>query len=765
MSTGTNEYLNGYLIVMALFAFIFLPVAAGAQEFDVSNQAQFQDALASAQSNNEDDVIDVGDNITITSTLTYTGDSGHTLTINGNGHSLDGNETVPIMRIDTSGLSDDTGSDITIGNLIFKNGNSDTGSGAGLYVRTNAANVSLGGCTFNDNWADKYGGAAYIRTTSGNISLTQNEFNGNYANYNGGGIYMHAYSSGNVSLTNNTFNGNYDGDDGGGAYVHAYTGSITLTNNSFIGNFAEYSGGGTYAWTSTGSITLIDNTFIGNDVYSSDGGGADVESSSGNIFLINNIFSENLASDEGGGADVESDSGNVTLTNNTFNRNSTLPGDGGGVYVWTEYDATTVNIYNNIFWGNRASYDGDDLYIQSDGDNNGATVNLYNNDLDPNSDINSGDSEALYITSINSYHHGGNIMNDPLFVNATNQDFHLLEGSPCIDVGLNSAPGIPLTDFEGDSRIINGTVDMGADEYNGPSTAQYTLTVTKSGTGYGSVNSTGCILNWAGNIGTCTAYSGATITLSGTAEPGSTFGGWSHATGSTTSCTGTGDCTFNLNEDSSVIATFTLLDVDGDADGINTSIEDQVPDASGTGHGDGNGDGTPDSQQANVASLPTVIGSHYATLEDTLQHQIANVSAVNPPSDVPSNIHFPYGMFQFTVQGVSHGGTVTMRLFIPRDTRITGYWKKNQNTGQWENIATSVENGPSYAPDKTVITFQLTDGGAYDEDGVANGFIQDQGGPGFPRVTAVPAMDERGIALFVVLAGLASLGVLRRHPV
>ena len=72
----------------------------------------------------------------------------------------------------------------------------------------------------------------------------------------------------------------------------------------------------------------------------------------------------------------------------------------------------------------------------------------------------------------------GNINADPLFVDPTNGDFHLGQGSPCIDAGDNSAPNLPLTDIDGKDRKIddpavvdtgNGTppiVDMGADEFN-----------------------------------------------------------------------------------------------------------------------------------------------------------------------------------------------------------------------------------------------------------------------------------------------------------
>jgi len=68
----------------------------------------------------------------------------------------------------------------------------------------------------------------------------------------------------------------------------------------------------------------------------------------------------------------------------------------------------------------------------------------------------------------------GNIDLDPLFVNVTTGDFHLQQGSPCIDAGTNGAPELPDTDFEGDPRVVDGdndgtaTVDMGADEYIPP---------------------------------------------------------------------------------------------------------------------------------------------------------------------------------------------------------------------------------------------------------------------------------------------------------
>jgi hypothetical protein len=43
-------------------------------------------------------------------------------------------------------------------------------------------------------------------------------------------------------------------------------------------------------------------------------------------------------------------------------------------------------------------------------------------------------------------------------------DQHLSPGSPCVNAGDDAAPGLPATDFEGDQRLQQCRVDMGADE-------------------------------------------------------------------------------------------------------------------------------------------------------------------------------------------------------------------------------------------------------------------------------------------------------------
>lgn len=61
----------------------------------------------------------------------------------------------------------------------------------------------------------------------------------------------------------------------------------------------------------------------------------------------------------------------------------------------------------------------------------------------------------------------GNITNDPAFVNPSTRDFHLQSTSPCINSGNNPYVGT-ATDFDGNQRIVGGTVDIGAYEYQTP---------------------------------------------------------------------------------------------------------------------------------------------------------------------------------------------------------------------------------------------------------------------------------------------------------
>jgi len=543
------------------------------------DNADIQTALNTARTNGQDDVVCIpAGTYSITRTLTYSftsnsAECGRKLTIRADGGSviLDGGNSVQILKIDTSNCSNDTGGDITVDGITFKNGKVFIFSdGGGLFIVTNNAKITIKNSAFNSNSSDDYGGGAYVQTSSGSIDLTNNTFNNNTAGH-GGGAHVET-SSGSIDLTNNTFNNNISKFDGGGAYVSSSNGlinlidntfnsnqsnyghmargggayvsslssKINLTNNKFGGNTARYGyGGGAYVRTSSGSIDLTNNTFSNNTAdYRS--GGAYVETSFGSIILINNIFNNNTSS-EYGGVYVKTSHGSITITNNTFSNNNannygggayaetfsgsifftnnafinntanygggtyvgTVSGSitltnntfsnnnannyGGGAYVYLENNTATLNFYNNILWSNTANatdYGGDDLYVYNDGnkDKIASSVNLVHNlfsvTTTPINFSTAPETEKVYIyaPAPEKYNRGipigctntgnyGNIQADPKFVDPQNGNLRLQAGSPAIDAGCNNAPSLPSTDRDGNQRVWNGTVDIGAYEY------------------------------------------------------------------------------------------------------------------------------------------------------------------------------------------------------------------------------------------------------------------------------------------------------------
>jgi hypothetical protein len=243
-------------------------------------------------------------------------------------------------------------------------------------------------------------------------------------------LYLYNYGGGDITVQGFTVRNGGNTAQGGGIFAWSSnltgdSGDVTIENNIIMRNSATTSGGGVWAQSSSSSDTA------------------------GVVRLINNIFAENQADQDGGGVWARSTSpsgtaGSVIMTNNTITAN--YAGDeGGGVSVNLGGSGGTIDVYNNIMWGNTAS-SGWDIYLTGSG-----TAYGYNNDY------------SSISGSWTSGHDINNIHVDPKFIDASHLDFRLQSGSPCKDAGDGSAPDIPDYDFEGDARTI-GTVDIGADE-------------------------------------------------------------------------------------------------------------------------------------------------------------------------------------------------------------------------------------------------------------------------------------------------------------
>jgi Right handed beta helix region len=186
------------------------------------------------------------------------------------------------------------------------------------------------------------------------------------------------------------------------------------------------------------------------------------------ITLRNNFIYDNLEVGVAiGGYDTRRGSTqNCTIVNNTLYHNNRLNDWGSELYV--QFDTRNNVIENNIFFANAYK-----LYILSWSPVMTANVvdhNLYYAD--------GGGTDGTWqwmnvtYTNFSDYQNAtGNDANglvglDPLLVNPASGDLHIRSaGSPAVNMGENlSSDQMGTTDIDGDPRIFDGTVDIGADE-------------------------------------------------------------------------------------------------------------------------------------------------------------------------------------------------------------------------------------------------------------------------------------------------------------
>ncbi len=287
-------------------------------------------------------------------------------------------------------------------------------SGGGVWCESPSAVVS--NCVLTGNSASQYGGGAYYATLKSCVLTSNSAFS------SGGGAYS-------CTLDDCTLTGNSSCDGGGAS-------SGTLNHCTLTDNSAVYGGGAS-------SCTLNDCTLTGN--LATDGGGG-----ASSCTLDDCTLTGNLATD-GGGAYY------ATLKSCVLTSNSAS--SGGGAYVCTLNHCTLA--------GNSAHRGG--------GDRSGTLINcvVYYNGTGPWGNY-YGSMLDFCCTTPMAYWGVGNITNAPLFV-ATHDwsDLRLQSNSPCINGGNNALATGP-TDLDGLPRIVGGTVDMGAYEFQSPaSTLSY----------------------------------------------------------------------------------------------------------------------------------------------------------------------------------------------------------------------------------------------------------------------------------------------------
>jgi hypothetical protein len=473
----------------SLFALSMLGIAntAYAEVFCVDTAEKLQTALTTAASNNQGDEVRIVQGTYVGNFIYATTTEAYDLAVSG-GYTpgcasqdldpantiLDGNQagTVLVLAAEVPSVH------LRVTGLTLRNGKY-AGNGGGLYAAVgDAGTVSIEANTIKDNTASfSRGGGVYVYALEGTVALTSNRIEGNASGDYGGGVHVSS-PGGTVALTNNTIVSNTSSLGGGVCFEYGST--AFLKRNLFEGNI----GGGVYLKDLTRSAILEDNRFEGN-IGNSFGGlyVSVINVSRESVTAINNQIEGNISHGDGGGVYLYTRGNAAVFTNNTVVGNMSS-NRGGGLFALFDGDqGAGIELYNNLFWNN-TSGNASDLWIDRDYDGNHlpTPISLFSNNFDQTPTTGYAISPPITIDP-------SNLDNDPLFVNGANGDLHLSAGSPMIDAGYPGTPDLPEFDIEGTPRVLGDSVDIGAYEFDGGSDPRAILSVTKAGSGTGTVTS------------------------------------------------------------------------------------------------------------------------------------------------------------------------------------------------------------------------------------------------------------------------------------
>ena len=312
-------------------------VKTSSHTYNVDNYDALYDAIYSADY--DDVTINIESDISLSGSKDgFEDDTNKTLTINGNGFTINGQGSYQFLWIGSKW-------NITINNLTFTNCYSKIHGGV---IDNYGANITLNNCKLTNNSAP-YGGAINNQRNC-LIILNNCELSGNrqtqdspYA-YGGGAIF----NEDSTIIINNSKITDNNGSKGGALYN---AGTMIITYSTISNNLASgIAWGG--AICSNGTVSITDSIISNNKA---DSGGAIYTFRSN--FNINNVtFNNNTAWEEDGGAIYNRYYGTMTINNSEFNDNI-VTGHGGAIF-----GNFTLNIANTNFNNNNCTQSGGAIY-------------------------------------------------------------------------------------------------------------------------------------------------------------------------------------------------------------------------------------------------------------------------------------------------------------------------------------------------------------------------------------------------------------------
>lgn len=259
---------------------------------------------------------------------TITWYSPGTLTIDGNGQTINGNRLQP-FRVEDSSL--------ILKNMIITNSIADEGGAISAY---HGSNLIIINCTLYNNKANA--GGAICGDDHCHITIINSTIYNNQAQYSGGAIGNDYYTTIiNSTIYNNTAKS-------GGAI--SSTDTLTIINSTINNNTANEDGGAID--TGYSYLTVIDNSEL-NENYAKFGGAINIYN--GYVSVVDSRLEKNYGSEYGGAIyDLNKfNSSNVIVKNSNFTEN--YGGNGAAIYCHPYTEILNYDLSNNSFIRNNAS--------------------------------------------------------------------------------------------------------------------------------------------------------------------------------------------------------------------------------------------------------------------------------------------------------------------------------------------------------------------------------------------------------------------------